>query len=344
MSTDVLRLPSVLLLLLGGACGSTYQELGSNDADNKAANVPAPTAETADGGSSRAVDGGSPDTDGGLVGSTDNGGVGDPDPFSPNHCVGDPLTFAEAAKLFATAETTAPLGAFKTVQRTRTCNPVTGCQPWSKPTGGGIVHWFGKTAVTLTSATTMEMRLASEVPGTVGVPPLTCTSVVGGPIACSFLPYVNRPEVAFKPDALHRTCFVLRHDEQADAGDGSSTNETQTAIIGRHRVAAELVAPALAAAPQDMTAACFTCGPGGCNAFESYHARFAIEGAAVRVTELPASPGYSDSALVPFDAQGIGNITLPGSRGALGVAVSGPTLAITRTGNLGDCRAVAVLP
>lgn len=181
----------------------------------------------------------------------------------------------------------------------------------------------------------MELRLESGLRQP-GVPPIACTSVVGGPIACSFPPGVNAPSVAFRPDSLHRSCFALRRDEKGDLADGSSTYEGQWIVIGRHRTAAQLVAPALAASPQNVTAGCYTVG--------SYSSRFAIEGAAVRVTPLPASPGYTDSALVPFDAQGIGFVVLPGDQGGLEVAVSGPTLFVSRTGNLGDCRAAVVLP
>jgi hypothetical protein len=53
------------------------------------------------------------------------------DPFDPASCLGAPMTREEAIARFKAGATTTALGALSVVGRQRSCNPVTGCGPWS---------------------------------------------------------------------------------------------------------------------------------------------------------------------------------------------------------------------
>lgn len=272
--------------------------------------------------------------------STDHDGVGDPDPFSPNHCTGDPLVASEAAKLFAPAQKAAPLGAYTTFRRHRRCHPMTGCEAWSAPAENyGIAHAFGRTELVATGPSNIKIRLRSMMPDP--SPPTICTSGIDSPIECSFALEAARPPVSFQPDTLRRTCFALRYAHQRPA-PGGGTYELQTVVVGRHRTATGLVAPALEAAPHDISAPCLFCGPGGCNSPSVENARYAIEGSAVRVTAIPGASGPPGSTLVPFDGQGIGR-GMAGDR-LIAVNVSGPTLAVAISVSGHYCQGVAVLP
>lgn len=298
-----------------------------------------PAAERADSG----VEGGGLTDDAGAVDAfpPEPGSVGDPDPFSPGHCVGPALTPAEAASLFATGATEAPLGAFTTFARDRRCNPMTGCEAWSAPVrNAGIAEPWGRTTLSVVDPTNIVMRLRSSLPKS--TPPVTCTARVGEPIQCGFALEDGGPSVSFAPSPLRRACFALRHAYQKPAGDGSSTYEIEIVVVGRHRTATQLIAPALASGTHEIAAPCWFCGVSQCGATPAATARYSIQGPAVRVDfTADGPPGAGPSIIVPIDEQGYGHAQL--SDRNLDVWASGPTLAVAVSRG-GFCQGQAFYP
>ncbi len=54
------------------------------------------------------------------------------DPFEPSYCSGPAITQAQAVSRFPAGGTSAQLGRFQVVSRSRTCNQVTGCTAWTQ--------------------------------------------------------------------------------------------------------------------------------------------------------------------------------------------------------------------